>query len=97
MPGSNRRSSPFASQRTRVTAVTGDQTVKATPALLHRLIASNGDAAAQTVTLKDGAATLGTWKWAAGQTLEIALYMQMGTSLIVNPSSANLDILALYD
>jgi hypothetical protein len=87
----------FASQKTRVSGVTGDQTVKATPALLHRLVISNNDVAAQTVTIKDGAATLIVIKVPPNSPFQPELFIQMVTSVILNPSNANLDILAVYD
>jgi hypothetical protein len=87
----------FASKKTRVQGVTGNQTVKATPALLHRLLISNSDAAVQTVTLLDGGTTLNVIRCPAGQSFQPELYIQMGTSLVINPSNANLDVLAVFD
>lgn len=96
-PGNQRKAGYFASQKTRISGVTGDQTVKTGAALLHRLVISNGDAAAQTVTLKDGATTLGVWKVAPSSSFQPELFIPMATSIIVNPSIAALDILVVYD
>jgi hypothetical protein len=99
MAAGNQRKSGlfFASQKTRVQGVTGDQTVKNAPALLHRLLISNADAAVQTVTIKDGATTLNVVRCPAGQSFQPELYIKMGTSLIINPSNANLDVLVAFD
>lgn len=97
-PGNQRKTGIlFASQKARVTGVTGDQTVKSGPALLHRLVISNGDAAVQTVTLKDGATTLIVIKVPTGQAFQPELFIQIATSIIINPSNANLDVLVVYD
>lgn len=97
-PGNQRKTGLlFASQKARVSGVTGDQTVKNASALLHRLAISNSDAAVQTVTLKDGATTLIVFQVPSKQSFQPELFIQMGTSLIINPSSANVDVLVVYD
>lgn len=97
-PGNQRKSGLFfASQKTRIQGVATQQTVKATAALLHRLLITNADAAAQTVTVADGGTVLNVIKVQPNTAFQPELYIQMATSLLITPSNANLDILVVYD
>lgn len=93
----NPRRIATAKSRTRVQGVSTQQIVKPGPAVLKRLIVSNADAAAQTLTLADGATTLLVIRVPIGQTLSLPLDLEMTTDLRVTPSSVNLDALILYD
>lgn len=86
-----------AGSKTRVQNVTGDQTVKATPGVLRRLVISNANAAVQTLTLKDGASTIIVIQVPATTTISLPIESGHTTSIVVNPSHANIDALVLYD
>lgn len=86
-----------ARKKTRVQGVTGDQTVKATPGLLDRIVVTNAAAAVGSITLKDGAAVLGVYEVPADTTLTLLFGVVMATSIIVNPSATTMDALVVFD
>jgi hypothetical protein len=94
---SNRRAGFFASQKTRVQGVTNDQTIKGTGGFLHRVIVANLDAALQSLVIKDGASIIATVRVPAGTTIPAEVMVAMGTSIVVNPSNANIDALVCFD
>jgi len=85
------------SAATRVTGVATEQTVGTGSALVGCIIVSNGDAATQTVTIKDGTTTLMVLSVLAGDHKTVPLNLMFATSVKITPSDANLDILVLYD
>lgn len=97
MAGNQRKQAVLAGASTRVTGVTGDQAVKATPGNLHRIVIRNADAGPQTLTIKDGAATKIVCGVAAGVTVSLDFGYAHGTSIIVTPSVTTIDALVLYD
>lgn len=76
---------------TRVQGVTGDTTVKATAGIVEFLCIANVNAAVQTLTLKDGGTTKHVFRVAAGGELVVPLMWKHGTSIVVNPSHADID------
>lgn len=96
MPSTQRKAATAAGNAARVSGVTGDQTVKATAALLSRLIVSSAGAAA-TLHVKDGAVTKWIATLPASSCLTFDFGMKLNTSLVITPSSVSLDTLVLYD
>lgn len=92
-----RKLSMGAGNKTRFQNVTAQQTVKSSAGYLDSLIIANADAAVQTVTLFDGGTTLIVLRVPAGTTLQFQIQAQFATSILLTPSSANLDTLALWD
>lgn len=96
MPAS-RKLGGAASGATRYQGVSTQQTVFTRAGVLQRLIVANADAAVQTVTVADDTSTRIVVRVPAGQTVSLEFGMGIATSLKLTPSSANLDVLALYD
>lgn len=86
-----------ASRKTRTTGGTDQVTVKSTPGVLHRLLVSNPEITAQTVTVVDGSTTLLVARVPAGTTVSMDMGMRLATSLKLTPGHANLDILSIYE
>lgn len=86
-----------AGTTTRVQGVTGSQTVKNAPAILHRAIIANADAAVQTLTIADDTTVKIVVRVPAGDTRAIELGIGLAASLKVTPSNANIDALLIYD
>lgn len=86
------------SQNKRIQGVATQQTVKASPGTLRRINVSNGNAAAQTLTIFDGAA--GT-KWVlrigAGASAGFEFETFFPTDIRVTPSAVEVDALVTYD
>lgn len=90
------RSAAYGS-KTRVTGVATEQTIKSSPGILGRIVVHNGDAASQTLTLKDGGDTLAVYSFAAGESVSLDFGVEMATSILVTPSDAQLDALVIFD
>ncbi len=86
-----------AGTTTRVQGVATVQTVKAAPAILHRAIIANADAAVQTLTIADDTTVKIVVRVPAGDTRVIECGFGVATSLKVTPSNANIDALLIYD
>lgn len=97
MAGNQRKVAALAASKSRVQGVTGNQTVKATPGTLHRIVVANADVAVQTLTVVDGATTQVVLRVAAGGMAVVDFGVAFTTSIVVNPSSANIDALVLFD
>lgn len=96
--GSNQRKGALvAGSKTRVQNVTGDQTVKASPGTLHRIIFSNAAAAVGSLTVKDGSTTLIVMELLQDTTLPVEFGVKFTTSIVVTPSAATIDALVIYD
>lgn len=92
-----RKSAALAGNKSRVQGVTGAQTIKASAGVLTRVIVANADAAAQTLTVLDGATTLIVLRLPAGDSRALELGLPMTSSIVVTPSSINLDALIVWD
>ena len=92
-----RKQEASAGSKTRVQGVTGDQTVKATAGILHRIVVTNAAAAVGSITLKDGATTLGVFEVGVDTTLTLVFGCNMDTSIIINPSASTMDALVIWD
>lgn len=80
---------------TRVQNTAAEQTVRASPGQLHRIILSNSGAAA-TLTLKDGATTMQVLNVPANTAAPVSLDMgplKFATSLKVTASATSVDAL----
>lgn len=97
MPSTQRKAATASGTATRVQNVTGDQTVKATGAMLARIVVANAAASVGTLTLKDGATIKFVLQVPASTSIFLDFGMFFTTSLIVNPSAATLDCLILFD
>lgn len=95
--GTQRKSDAVAGNSARVQGVTGAQSVKAASGILWSLVVASADAAAQTVTVLDGATTKIVLQIPAHDTRVIPLALACATNIQVTPSAATLDVLALYD
>jgi hypothetical protein len=96
--GSNqRKASLLAGSKTRVAGVTGDQVVKATPGVLHRIDVSNTNAAVQTLTLKDGATAQIVIQVPTKTTLLLDFGVPFATSIVLTPGSVDIDAMVLWD
>lgn len=87
----------IARSKTRIQNLTGDQTVKATPGALRRIVVTNAAAAVGSVTVKDGATTLGVFEVGVDTTLTLVFDVEMDTSIVVAPSATTMDALVIYD
>ena len=87
----------MAQLKKRIQGVSTEQTVRATATFLHRVILSNANAAAQILTLTDGAAIENVLRVGATATIVIDVGVLFDTSLKVTPSHADVDALILYD
>lgn len=83
--------------KARVVAVAVDTTVKATPGVLHRLVISNS-AAAATLTVKDGATAQIVLNVPANTAAPVSLDIDcpFTTSIVLTPSNASVDVLAIF-
>ena len=73
-----------------------EQTVKSSAGLLRRIVASNANAAVQTVTVKDATTTIGVYKIPANDTRVLEFGLDIGTSLKVTNSDTAQDTLVVY-
>lgn len=80
----------------RVVGVTGDTTVKDEAGILWAVSIANGDAAVQTLTIKDGATTKHVLRVPPGDSRTFELGLRHATSIVVNPSDTELEALVLY-
>jgi len=95
--GSQKKAATAAGSKTRVQNVTGDQTVKATTGILWRIVVTNAAAAVGSITLKDGATTLGVFEVPADKTETFEFSCVMDTSIIIAPSATTMDALVIWD
>ena len=97
MPGTLQKEAAAAGSKSRIQGLTGDQTVKSTAGILHRIVVTNGAATVQTLTLKDGATTLLVAELPVDDVRVLDFNAVFDTSIIVNPSDTGIDALVLYD
>ncbi len=96
-PSSQLKQTAAAGSKTRVQGVATVQTVKAAAGILHRVVASNANAAVQTLTLTDGASDLVVIQVPATSTIVVDVGARFTTSIKGTPSHANVDALFLFD
>lgn len=87
----------YASKGTRVQGVSSEQSIKATAGILQRIVITNANAAVQTLTVKDGATTLGVYEIGADKTESWEFGRVMDTSILVTPSSNDIDAQVIWD
>lgn len=92
-----RKVSQAAGSKTRIQNVTGEQTVKSSAGILHRIVLANGAAAVGSLTVTDGATTLLVAEVGADTTLSLEFGVQFDTNIKVTPSAATIDALIIYD
>ncbi len=86
-----------AGRYARVNGQSTQQTVSSVPAVLQRIVVSNSAPAVGTITLGDGANTLGVWTIPASTTVPIEIGVACLTSVLCTPSATTLDILFVLD
>jgi hypothetical protein len=94
--GNLRKQAGQAGAATRVSGVTTEQTIRTGAGVLERIVVANGNAAAQTLTIADGATVRHVARVPAGTTLALEYLMGFGTSLKVTPSAVEVDALILF-
>lgn len=85
----------------RVENTTSKTEVKGAPALLHRILLSNHNAAAQTLIVYDDTTVITEihvpGSAAFGSTLDLGFEIKIATSLHVEPSAVDIDAVVTYD
>jgi len=92
-----RKAALAASSKSRVQNATTEQTVKASAGLLHRIVVTNANAAAQSLTMTDGSTAQGVYWVPSKTTLALEFGALFTTSIKATPSSADIDALFLFD
>jgi len=92
-----RKAALAAGSKSRVQNANTEQTIRSSPGLLHRIVVTNANAAAQTLTLTDGATAQGVYWVPTKTTLSLEFGVPFATSIKATPSSVDLDALFLYD
>jgi len=91
------RKTADASSNLRVQNTVAEQTAKASGGVLHRVVATNLNAAAQTITIKDGNTTLVVLKLAANESKPFEFRCAFSTSLKITNSAVEVDALVIFD
>ena len=92
-----RKAAIAASSKSRVQGVSTEQTIKASAGLLHRIVVTNQNAAAQTLTVTDGSTAQGVYWVPSKTTLSLEFGVSFSTSIKATPSHADIDALVIYD
>lgn len=82
--------------KTRITGVATQQTIKSSPGYVHRIILSNITTAA-TLTISDGGTAFHVAQIGAPATLVIEIGAQFNTDIRVTPSATTIDALVVFD
>ena len=90
-----RKVSAAAGSKTRIQNLTGEQTIKSSPGILHIIILSA--TVAGTLTVSDGATPLNVLQIGANESKEFAFNAQFDTDIRVTPSAATVDALVMFD
>lgn len=80
----------------RIQNTSAEQTAKASAGLLRRIVASNSNAAVQTVTVKDNTTVIGVYKIPPNDVRVLEFGIDIGTSLKVTNSDTAQDTLVIY-
>lgn len=91
------RKTANASSSLRVQNTTAEQTAKSSAGILQRIVATNLNAAAQTITVKDNTTTLIVLKLAANESKFFEFGCSFSTSLKITNSAVEVDALIIFD
>jgi hypothetical protein len=86
-----------AGSKTRVQGEITEQAVTSAPAILHRIVVTNANVAAQNFDLLDGGTTLQTIEVPSDETLSLEFNTKFDVDIRVNPGSTDIDMVVIYD